>query len=173
MIWRHVMLALPATDSAPSYVLDRVGRLARRLQAELELFHCLYDPQLVQGRGRERDLDSLIAGRVEASKRRVEHLADMLRDQHVEVRTTVRFDYPIFEAVIRQVLRHGPNLLVMPAASAARGARGALSHTDARLLEACPCPLLLMKTEQVYSKGRSSPRSTRCMHARSPRSSMT
>jgi len=152
MIWRHVMLALPATDSVPGYLVDRVGRLARALQAEIELFHCLYDPQLVQGRGREKDLNALIAGRVEASKRRVERVADTLRDQHVEVRVTVRFDYPIFEAVIRQVLRKGPNLLLIPAVSTVPGARGALSYTDARLIEACPCPLLFMKTEEVYSK---------------------
>lgn len=153
MVWRHVMLALPAMDSVPGYLVDRVGRLARGLQAELELFHCLYDPQLVQGRGREKDLNALIAGRVEASKRRVERIADTLRDQHVEVRVTVRFDYPMFEAVIRQVLRKGPNLLLMPAVSTVPGARGALSYTDARLIEACPCPLLFMKTEEVYSNG--------------------
>jgi len=153
MVWRHIMLALPTVESVPSYLVDRVGRLARGLQAELELFHCFYDPHLVQGRGREQDLNALVAGRVEASKRRVERVADTLRDQHLEVRVTVHFDYPIFEAVIRQVLRKGPNLLLMPAVSAAPGARGALSYTDARLIEACPCPLLLMKTEEVYSNG--------------------
>ena len=151
MVWRQIMLALPTVESVPSYLVDRVGRLARGLQAELELFHCFYDPHLVQGRGREQDLNALIAGRVEASKRRVERVADTLRDQHVEVRVTVRFDYPIFEAVIRQVLRKGPNLLLVPAVSAAPGDRGALSYTDARLIETCPCPLLLMKTEKVYS----------------------
>jgi universal stress protein E len=151
MIWRRVMLALPTVESVPSHVLDRVGRLVRGLQAELEVFHCLYEPQLAPLRGRAAALDaSLIASRVKASKRRVERVADTLRDQNVEVRVTVRFDYPIFEAVVRQVLRHDPHLLIVPGA---HGARGALSYTDARLIEACPCPLLLTKTERVYSQG--------------------
>ncbi len=152
MIWRHVMLALPEVESVPAQLLDKVGRLVRGLQAELEVFQCFYDPQLALGR-EATDLDALIASRVATAKRRLERVADSLRDQNLEVRATVRFDYPIFEAVIRQVLRDGPNLLIVPATRRGQGHVRALTYTDARLIEACPCPLLLMKSEQVYSRG--------------------
>ena len=153
MIWRHVMLALPEVESVPAQLLDKVGRLVRGLQAELEVFHCLYDPQLAPGRESTTHLDALIANRVAAAKRRLERVADSLRDQHLEVRATVRFDYPIFEAVIRQVLHNGPNLLIVPATRHGQAGTRALSYTDTRLIEACPCPLLLMKTEKVSAKG--------------------
>lgn len=153
MIWRRVMLALPELESVPAEVLDRVGRLVWGLQAELEVFHCFYDPQLALGRASAARLEALIASRVATAKRRLERVADSLRDQHLTVRATVRFDYPIFEAVIRQVLRDDPDLLILPAAHGAQAAARALTYTDARLIEACPCPLLLMKTERLYSRG--------------------
>jgi universal stress protein E len=152
MIWRHVMLALPEVESVPAQLLDKVGRLVRGLQAELEVFHCFYDPQLAVGR-ESTHLDALIAARVATAKLRLERIADSLRDQHLEVRATVRFDYPIFEAVIRQVLHASPNFLIVPATRAGHPGARALTYTDARLIEACPCPLLLMKSEQVYSRG--------------------
>jgi universal stress protein E len=153
MIWRHVMLALPEVESVPAQLLDKVGRLVRGLQAELKVFHCFYDPQLAVGRESVTHLDELIAGRVATAKLRLERIADSLRDQNLEVRASVRFDYPIFEAVIRQVLRDGPNLLIVPATRAGHAGARAVTYTDARLIEACPCPLLLMKTEQAYSRG--------------------
>lgn len=151
-IVQHVMLGLPEIESVPDHVLDRVGRIARGLAAEVELFHCVYDPHL-QESAPGLPIDELIRVRVEERRRRLERVADSLRDQHVEVRSTVRWDYPIFEAIVRQVLRQGPNLLIVPAARMGHATVRTLSHTEARLIETCPCPLLLLKTAQVYSQG--------------------
>lgn len=153
MIWRRVMLALPEVELLQAHLLDKVGRLMRGLQAELEVFHCFYDPQLAQAREPAAHLEALIAGHVATAKRRLERVADSLRDQNLEVRTTVRFDYPIFEAIIRQVLRDGPDLLIVPATRSGHIGAQALTYTDARLIETCTCPLLLMKSEQLYAKG--------------------
>ncbi len=38
MTWRHVMLAVSNADFVPSPIVDRVGRIARGLQADVELF---------------------------------------------------------------------------------------------------------------------------------------
>ena len=146
MIWRHVMLALTEIESVPDHVLDRVGRIARGLAAELELFHCVYDPHL-------HAIDELVRGRIEERHRRLERVADILRAQQLEVRASVRWDYPIFEAIVRQVLHQGPDLLIVPAARMGHASARTLSYTDARLIEACPCALLLLKTAVVYSQG--------------------
>ncbi len=152
MVWRHVMVSLPAIESVPEHVIDRVGRLARGLLAGVELFHCLYDGELAAS-APTPDREARYASRIEASRRRLEQVADRLRDQGLEVRSSVRFDYPIFEAVIREVLRQGPGLLIVAAESTGHSGHRALSYTETRLIEACPCPLLLMKTNEVYSKG--------------------
>lgn len=153
MIWRHVMLALPEIDSVPDHVLDRAGRIARGLGAAIELFHCVYDPRLQESAAAGIAMDEAIRGRIGERQRRLERVGDILRQQNVEVRSSVRWDYPIFEAIVREVLRQGPNLLIIPAAHPSHGSAQALAYTDARLIETCPCALLLLKTAKVYSQG--------------------
>lgn len=153
MFWRKVMLALASADGVPSPVLDRVGRVARGLQAELELFLSLYEPDILQRLEDRERLEGRIAARVEEEHRRLERVADQLRDQGLRVRASVRWDYPMFEGVIRQVLRHRPDLLVVPAIRTGDLPARTLAYRDACLIEACPCPLLLLKTSEVYSRG--------------------
>lgn len=153
MFWRHVMLALPNADVVPAPVLDRAGRIARGLQAEVEIFLSLYEPEIVQPLDSRVPLEGRIAARVDEQHRRLERFADQLRDQRIKVRASVRWDYPVYEGVIRQVLRHRPDLLIVPAIRTSDVTPRTLAYREARLIEACPCPLLLLKTAEVYSKG--------------------
>ena len=59
----------------------------------------------------------------------------------------------MYEAVIRQVLRHRPDLLIVSAFQTREVAPRTLAYRDARLIEACPCPLLLLKTREIYPPG--------------------
>jgi universal stress protein E len=152
MVWRHVMLALPTVLGVPDHVLDRVGRVARGLDAELELFHSAYSGDRARS-GSGASLDSVIRAHVEEKRRDLERVADRLRDQGLEVSASVRWDFPLYEAMVREVLRRGPDLLIVPATHIGRADARTLSYTDARLIETCPCPLLLLKTDQVYAEG--------------------
>lgn len=147
------MLGLPEVESVPSYVLDRTGRLARGLGAQVNLFSCIYDPVLARSGQGEANRQEQIASRVEQKQRRLERLGDVLRDQDVDVRVSVRWDWPIYEAVVRHALHSGAGLVVIPAGRLGHAGPVALTYTDARLIEACPVPLLLLKTEQVYGQG--------------------
>jgi universal stress protein E len=51
------------------------------------------------------------------------------------------------------VLRHSPDLLIFPAVRTSGETPRALAYHEARLIEECPCPLLLLKTGEVYSAG--------------------
>ena len=154
MLWRHVMLALPEIESVPNHVLDRVGRITRGLGAELELFHCVHNSDLTGRAMPGAALDDLVRVRMEERHRRLERIADTLRDQQIDVHASVRADYPVYEAIIRQVLHHGSNLLIVPAGRLGHaGGSRALTYTDSRLIEACPCPLLLLKSNQAYAQG--------------------
>jgi universal stress protein E len=153
MLWRKVMLAPASAEAVPAPVLDRVGRIARGLDAEVEIFLSLYEPDILQTIESHERLEARIAARVDEQHRQLERLADQLRDQGLTVRSSVRWDYPMFEGVIRQVLRHHPDLLIVPAIRTLDVAARTLAYREERLIEACPCPLLLLKTLEVYSRG--------------------
>lgn len=147
------MLALSSADVVPAPVIDRTGRIARGLHAGVEMFLSLYEPDILQPLDRHELIEDRIATRVAEEHRRLERLADQLRDQGLEVRASVRWDYPMFEGVVRQVLRHRPDLLIVPAIRTSDVAPRTLAYREARLIEACPCPLLLLKTAEVRSGG--------------------
>lgn len=153
MIWRHVMLALASADIVPEPVLDRAARIARGLQAEVEIFLSLYEPDLVQTLASGELLERRIAARLDEEHRRLERPADRLRDQGLKVRASVRWDYPLYEGVIRQVLRHRPDMLIVSALRRNEVTSRALAYREARLIEDCPCPLLLLKEREVYPRG--------------------
>ena len=152
MIWRRVMLAVSSVDYVPTNVVDRVGRIVRGLQAELELFSSIYEPDVVRP-SQHDEFPKVIAAFVENAHRRLEQIADTFREQGVTVRCSVRWDYPVYEAVVRQVLRHQVDLLVVPARAAGDIGRRTLHYREARLIETCPCPLLLLKSPEVYATG--------------------
>jgi universal stress protein E len=153
MIWRRLMLATSSVDSIPTHVLDRVGRIARGLHAEVELFHCVYEPDMVQPRLHPLPVDAVIARAVEERHRRLERFADELREQSLKVRSSVRWDFPMHEGVIRQALRHKVDLLILPASRTAGVATRTLTYREMSLIESCPCPLLLLKSPEVHSHG--------------------
>ena len=153
MLWRRVMLALSNVDAVPAAVLDRAGRIARGLRAEVELFSSLYEPDIVQSLATHEQLEERIAARVDEQHRSLERIADQLRAQGLKVRASVRWDYPMFEGVVRQVLRHRPDLLIIPAIRANDVAPRTLAYREARLIETCPCALLVQKTPEIYSAG--------------------
>jgi universal stress protein E len=153
MLWRKVMLAVPDVYCLTTTVVDRVGRIARGLEAEVELFASVYEPESVQpGRG-PTPAAEVIAARVEEVHRQLQRTGDTLRAQGLEVRSSARWDYPMYEAAIRQVQRHEVDLLIMPARAAAEVGQVTLHYREVRLIEQCPCPVLLLKTAQVYSRG--------------------
>ncbi len=52
---------------------------------------------------------------------------------------------------MRQVLRHRPGLLVAQSTPKGRPERWVRLHTDYRLIETCPCPVLFIKNNRPYS----------------------
>ena len=151
MLWRRLMLAVSDIEQVPIHVLDRLGRLGRGLDAHIELFHCLYEPEAVQG-SNEAHAAHLIAARVEERRRRLERLADVLRDQNLSVGASVRWDFPTYEGFIRHALRHRPDLLIVPAIRL-DGTLRTLAYRETRLIEECPCPVMFLKTREIYSQG--------------------
>lgn len=152
MIWRRLMLAVCELELLPIHVLDRVGRLARGLGAQLELFHCVYEPEVVQEWASRERAAQVIAARVEERRRRLERLADVLRDQGLKVEANVRWEVPTYEGIVRHAQRNTPDLLIVPALHLPKELRTP-GYREGRLIEECPVPVLFLKTREVYSRG--------------------
>jgi universal stress protein E len=132
--------------------MGKVAQLTSGLGAELELFHCIFDPDVTRAgrfgtRGAQEDIHEFVDRRRE----QLEHTAERLRARGVSVHTSVRWDYPFHEGIVRQVLRRKPSLLVAQSSRKGRAARLLLTQTDYKLIETCPCPVLFIKNSRPYS----------------------
>lgn len=152
MSWDRIMFAVATPSGAEASVMSKVVRLTSALDAELELFNCVFDGDIARpgrfgSRGVEADIREIVAQR----HRQIENTAERLRAQGIRARSSVRWDYPAYEGVVRQVLRHKPHLLIVESRRKGAAARLLLTQTDFKLIETCPCPLLLIKTARPYS----------------------
>jgi universal stress protein E len=153
MSWSKVMFAVPSPHDIGPIEIDKVGRIAAALDAQLELFHCAFDADLTRpGRFARATVEADIRQLVSNRQRELERAADRFRARSVRIRTSVRWDYPVYEGIVRQVLRHRPRLLIARSSRRGRAERLILSHTDWKLIETCPCPLLLLKTRRAYAE---------------------
>lgn len=151
MSWSTVMFAVPSAHAIDLHEAGKVARISAALGAQLELFHCasnvdtLRSGQFVPAKAPE-DIRQLVLD----ARRGLEQAAEGLRALGAQVRTSVRWDYPVYEGIVRQVLRHRPSLLIAGSGHRGRAQRLFLTSTDWKLIETCPCPLLLLKTDRPY-----------------------
>lgn len=151
---RKILVAVtqPVTASEPALV--KAVQLAQRCGAELELFHCLYDPYVFRRQAlRMRGFDTSIELLVRQTRERLEQRAQVLRaESGLRVRTSVHWDYPPYEGIIRQAMRHEVDLVVASSHRRRRAARLLLEFTDWQLIRLCPVPLLLIKTARPWTR---------------------
>ncbi len=152
MRWRRILLSVADPQGLAAPVLVKAGQLARGLDAELELFHSVFDANTVRAGRLLRVVQADIVSRVNEARRRLERSADTLRDQGIRARTCVRWDYPPPEAVVRQVMRSGADLLITASGRRTRATPIKLTYSDFRLIQACPCPVLIIKTARPYRR---------------------
>lgn len=154
--WTRILFAMSSPDAVPAAVIDKVGHLASALGAEVGLFHPVVDPQIAQAAGHgslSDDVESYIGRCADGQRAQLERVADQLRAQGLRVGTSVRWDYPAYEGIVRQALQHGSDLLIAQSTRTPHAAPLFLTHTDFKLIETCPCPLLLLKTSRPYMHG--------------------
>jgi universal stress protein E len=152
MTWRYIMFSVTSPGGVGPSEMGKVVQLAAGLDAEVELFHCIFDPDVTRRgrfgtRGAQQDIQEFVDRRHE----QLEHTAERFRASGVPVHTSVRWDYPIYEGIVRQVLRGKPSLLVVQSSPKSRAARLLFTQTDYKLIETCPCPVLFIKSERPYS----------------------
>ena len=148
---RRILVAVkdPWARSLPA--IEKATQLARALGARVQLFHALSNPLYID----VAEFQSVTLSKLEHSQyaravARLQALANRLEKAGVRVDTTVEWDFPPHEAVIRAARRIGADLIVAERHATKHHLAWVLRFTDFELLRLAPMPVLLVKTQQVY-----------------------
>jgi len=135
----------------------KAAQLAQALRTELVLFHALSAPLYVDGIdgdvSRLYDSPQDLERRArEASAARLESIARRLRRTGLRVSVSVEWDYPVYEAIVREACRINAGLIVAEQHPGRHFAAGLLHLTDWELLRLSPMPVLLVKRPRIYRR---------------------
>lgn len=139
----------PTTGVQPA--MHRAAWLAKQIGAELDLFICYYNEYL--SGERFRDGPSLLKARdevVERNRDYLEKLAEPLRSAGLSVHTTVVWDHPLYEGVVRHATASGAKLVFKDTHHHSALERALLTNTDWNLIRICPVPLWLVKARELH-----------------------
>ena len=141
----------PTEDAQPA--MQRAAWLARNTGAELELFICYYNEYL--SGDRLFDSPSLEKARQEiinGHEKRLEKLAEPLRDSGMIVKTTAVWDHPLYEGIVRHAAATGADVVFKDTHHHSAVSRALLTNTDWNIIRACAAPLWLVKSRDIADK---------------------
>lgn len=135
---------IPSADNLQQAGVLRLRQLVAP-HTQVEVFEPVYDPHLEALPSADvSTLEALRDGIVDARLRRAQALAEALRGLDINASAAAKWDYPLFECVVRHVVETDADLVVTEPLA---GRPGALSNSDWRLLSACPSSVLLVNTD--------------------------
>lgn len=150
---RHILVAIKEPKGRSQPALRKAAQLAEGSGATLTLFHALCTPlyldaynvagqslQQIQKEWRERALAQL------------EKLATPLRLAGIKVGVATQWDFPAYEAVIRQARRDGADLIVAERHATHHLLPSLLRFNDWELLRRSPLPVLLIKRRGTWHR---------------------
>jgi len=149
---KRILVAIKDPSAHALAAVDKATQLARALGASLELFHSIGTHVSTGFDLREAQLEELKNIRLVQYRARLEALADLAREAGVPTQTSVVWDYPAHEAVVRQALAKKADLIVAECHAGRRLAPLLLHVTDWELLRYSPVPVLLLKNKRAYAK---------------------
>ncbi len=153
---RNILVAIRDLDHAPKSQLHKAAALAKASGAEVELFHVVdeADPgRSYPETATKETVRKLRTTRLAACDRRLGHFARSAALRGLTVRCTSVWDYPAYEAIIRQAARTRADLVIAASRGHELGARWLLlRNTDWELIRHSPVPVLLVKSRRTYRK---------------------
>ena len=152
---RRILAAVkdPGAHRLPG--VRKAARLAAALGAELVLFHAIAEPLYVGGIDGDVSLlydnpPDIERRTRDAQRERLERIARRLRRTGIKVSVSVEWDFPAYEAVVREACRIGAGLIVAEQHPGKHFAAGLLHLNDWELLRRSPMPVLLVKNARPY-----------------------
>lgn len=150
--WKVILVVVTNAFAREQLAAKKAAAVARRCGARVVLFNTFMVPQPVSDvpmDSREQIIDSAI-------RQREQRLAQIAADVRLP-RTTkciVRWDYPIYEAIVRQVRQTKPDLLITESHRHTKLARIVLANTDWQLIRECPCPVWFVRSPELPKQPR-------------------
>lgn len=147
-----MMVVVTDPFAREQYAARKAAAVARKCKAKVVLFNAFMVPQPVS----DAPLDSREQIIESAIRQRQERLAALAAELKLPPGTKciVRWDYPIHEAVLRQVQQTQPDLLITESHRHGRLARIVLANTDWQLMRDCPCPLWFVRSPVLPQQSR-------------------
>ncbi|HKS54843.1 MAG TPA: universal stress protein [Steroidobacteraceae bacterium] len=158
--WKTILVVVANPFARKQWAADKAAAIAKRCGARVVLFNAFMVPQPVNDvpmGSREQ----IIASAIRQREQRLQDIAARVGLPR-GTRHIVRWDYPIYEAIVRQVRKTNPDLLIADSHREGKLARLVLANTDWQLMRECPCPLWFVRSDQL-------PRQLRVLVAIDPR----
>jgi universal stress protein E len=145
--WKRIFVVVANPFARKQLAAEKAAAVARRCGARVVLFNTFMVPQPVADvpmDSREQIIESAIRQRRE----RLEQIAAGARLPR-STQCIVRWDYPIDEAIVRQVRLSKPDLVMAESHREGRLARLVLANTDWQLIRECPCPIWFVRSAEL------------------------
>ncbi len=150
---RRILVAVKDPSARTQPALRKAAQLASGLGAQLELFHAISEPILVDavafGARSMKDVEGEWRDRHVV---RLERMAAPLREQGLKVSVACEWDFPAFEAIVRRAERSRCDLIVAERHAKRHLAPWLLRFNDWELLRRSPLPVLLVKSGRMWKK---------------------
>ena len=148
---RRILVPIKDMKGRSMPAVLKAAQLARAFGSEVELYHSLatpvyFDP-LVLG---EKGIEALERDLRQQALRRLESIADRIRQHSIRVNVAAEWDFPVHEAIVRRALRIKADLIVVEQHSGRHRAAALLRLTDWELIRHSPVAVLLVKNSHPY-----------------------
>lgn len=148
--WKVIMVVVTQPFADEQLAATKAAAVARRCGARVVLFNAFMVPQPVADVPMD-SREAIIASAIRQREEQLAALAGRLRLPR-NTKCIVRWDYPIHEAIVRQVRQTKPDLLITDSHRHGRLARIVLANTDWQLMRDCPCPLWFVRSAELPQK---------------------
>ncbi len=145
---RRILVAVKELEARSLPAVLKAAQLARACGAQLELFHALTSPLYADLY--TQPLDALEHELEQRPRRRLESIADRLRQHRLKVSVCVEWDAPVYEAIVRRARQIRADLIVVSCYAGRHTAPGLMRLTDWELVRLSPTPVLLVKNPRAY-----------------------
>lgn len=150
--WKVILVVVTNAFAREQLAAAKAAAVARRCGARVVLFNTFMVPQPVSDVPMD-SRDQIIGAAIRQREQRLAQIAAQLRLPRT-TKYVVRWDYPTYEAIVRQVRQTKPDLLITESHRHTKLARIVLANTDWQLMRDCPCPLWFVRSPELPKQPR-------------------
>jgi len=138
-----ILVVVERTGDVPG-LMRKALVLARALGARLELFLCDSEQAYVLGHAYDREVvQGARAASVAAARRYLTDLRESIDEDGVDIAIDAQCESPLYESVVRKVLRSAPDLVIKAIAATDARKHRPPDPNDWQLMRTCPVTLIL------------------------------